>query len=237
MLKTARALHTRARADAYTATNQDRFNTDEFTLSKEAILARHVSKHTSSPNSLCMGPCVHTTREFLESIQPDIARLYGPDRQEAIQHLASKLDTMPRTDNNLDPRLCEGTQMACVVARFQGSNDYKNLRETPSRGDMAQQVLKEAKYTLDLAKMVAASHVRELEAGEHQFERLDIELGGGGVPTPSKDSIQDFFRVNQLGQAPDTGDIRVALDFVTGGVAPRARTAIRTDLWSRWLHV
>lgn len=237
MLRNANALHARAQLDVHTAVNQDRFSGSEDKLTQEAIMGRHVSKHTSTPNSLCMGPCVHTTREFMDSIRDDLQELHGKNRIHAIENMVRKMEYMPRTANESDPRLCEGTQVACVMADFEKSNDYKNLNKQPQRAKTAEQVLKEAQHTLDMAKMVATSHVRELEAGAIHTVRLDTELSGGGVPTPSRESIRDFFHTNQLGQIPDTADIRVAIDFVTKKVAPRSRVSVRNDIWARWLHV
>ena len=237
MLRMAQALHKRALQDMQTALKQDTHSQEEAQLANNAVLARHVSKTTSTPNSLCMGPCVHTTREFLESIRPHVEALHSEDRTDAIENIVRKMQHMPRTNNELDPRLCEATQAPCVMADFQKSNDYQNLNETPQKAKHAEQVLKEAQHTLQFAKDVATSHVRELEAAANQTHRLDTELSGGGVPTSSPESIRDFFHTNQLGQVPDTADIRVALDFVTNKVAPRGRASVRNDLWARWLRV
>jgi hypothetical protein len=107
---------------------------------------------------------------------------------------------------------------------------------TPNREKLAGQILSEAKYTRGLANMVSTSRVRELEADDSQFSRLDL-AGGAQVPVADTRSVKQFFRDHQLGTPPDTGDIRIALDHVVAGVAPRSRKHVGRDLWARWLRI
>lgn len=232
MLKNARALHQRAQNDHNMATKQDRFNQEERNLSNHATLARHIAKHTMLPNSICTGPCLHVNKKLHDAIQPDLNEIHGPNRKHAVNSLATKLENLSHsTSSPSDPRLCEGTQISCIVGRFQDSYDYTHTPST-TRGEMTKQVLQEAQYTLKMATEIANSQIRELEAGETQFE-----LGGGGVPNQSIESISDFFRVHQLGRPPNTENFRIALDSVLISVAPRAKTAVKNNLWGKFLSL
>lgn len=239
LLKTAQSLYKRAQRDAHQAVNQDRFDEEEHGLTKQAVWARHVGKHTTIPNTICAGPCVHLSHQDLNSLLPILEDLHSDKhRPRAVNQLASQLASMSPTSNPLNPRVCEKTGIPCVVFRVDRNRDSDAIESPPpKRSPMALQVLKEAKHTLDFAKLVASSQVRELDANERKFERMEFDLKGGGIPESNPDSIRNFFKLNQLGSVPDTGDIRVALDSVTGQIAPRAQNLVRTDLWSKWMNL
>jgi hypothetical protein len=239
MLKSAQSLYKKAQRDAHQAVNQDRFDEEEHGLTHQAVWARHVAKHTFVPNTLCSGPCVHLTHQDINSILPLLEDIGSEKhRPRAVNQLASRLASMTPTSNPLNPRMCEKTGVPCVVFRVDRNRDSDAIESPPpQRSPAALQVLKEAKHTLEFAKLVASSQVRELDAGERKFERMEIDLKGGGRREANPEAIRDFFKMNQLGDVPDTGDIRVALDSVTSQIAPRARDSVKIDLWSKWMHL
>ena len=225
MLRESGVLLRRAHINLNTAVGQDRHEMEETQMSDVAARCRHVARHTMQPNSMCTGPCVHIPRSSVKTIRKVVEGLYGPDRTSAVKQLAHELQVR---GNPTDPRLCS-TGIPCAAAMFTHSG------RTPSREKVAAQVLKEAKYTHDLANMVSRSRVRELEAEDSQFNRID--LSGGGVRVSDRDTVRTFFREHQLGPAPDTGDIRIALDTVVANIAPRARRKVGRDLWARWIGI
>jgi hypothetical protein len=234
-LREANMLWRRAHANLTTAINQDRHDAEEGEMSNMAAMSRHVARHTIEPNSLCTGPCITVPRQSIHPIQQAAQGLYGPNRTHAVKQLTSELAELTSSPTGL--RLCS-TGIPCVAARFDRSNDVVNLRETkkPNREKVATQIFKEAVHVRKLANMVATSRVRELEAGDSHFSR--IELSGGGTPRVSNhDSVKQFFRQHQLGEAPDTGDIRVALNHLTDTIAPHSRQRVKIDLWSRWIKI
>lgn len=231
-LREANLLLRQAHANLHVAIGQDLHATEEAGLANTAATGRHVARHTIQPNSMCTGPCVHIPRHSVQAIRRAAEGLHGPDRAAAINRLAAALQV---TGSQTDPRLCS-IGIPCAAARFQESNDVANLEQrVASREKIATQILKEAKYTRHLANMVAKSRVRELEAEDSTFQRID--LAGGGVRLSDRDSVKHFFREHQLGPPPDTGDIRVALNDVLSSIRPHARTRVKTDLWSRWLNL
>ena len=238
MLKTAQSLYGRARHDAYQASNQDRFEDEERNLEREAVWSRHVAKHTTTPNTICTGPCVHMTRADLHSIRNLTGQLQGDSRPTAVKQLASRLANITPSNNKLNPRMCEHTGIPCRAAHVERSRDSDNISAPKKRTHSSQQILREARHTLDFAKLVASSQVRELDATERNVERMDMDMSGGGQPRQSTpDTIRNFFKVNQLGGPPDTGDIRVALDSLTHRIAPRARDTVKIDMWARWMNM
>lgn len=233
-LREANMLFRRAHSNLIVATGQDRHDAEEAEMSDMAAMSRHVSRHTLQPNSMCAGPCVHIPRGSVRPIREAVDGLYGPDRPAAVKRLTAEL---ARRGRSTDPRLCS-TGIPCAAARFEKSNDVANLRDvaTPNREKLAAQIFKEATYTRKLANMVSTSRVRELEAGDAHFSRMDLS-GGGQERVSDRDSVHQFFREHQLGAAPDTGNIRVALDHVVDTIAPHARKNVKIDLWSRWMGI
>lgn len=233
-LREANMLFRQARANLNMAVCQDRHATEETQMADSAARSRHVARHTLQPNSMCAGPCVNIPRHSVKLIRVD--GLYGPGRPAAVARLTAALARIG-PGSATDPRLCS-TGIPCAAARFDNSNDVANLRDTPapSREKLAAQIFKEATYTRKLANMVSTSRVRELEAGDGQFSRMDLS-GGGRARESTHDSVKQFFREHQLGAAPDTGDIRVALAHVVDSIAPHSREHVKIDLWSRWMGV
>ena len=239
LVKEARALYLQAALDARTAENQDRLDLDNTRLSRIAAYSRHVAKHTMTPNTMCPGPCVHVPRATVPELLRELTDIHGPNRTDAVKKLSSTLSSITADTPPSAPRLCESTGIPCVAARFDQSNDVRNLVvDSNVRSKLAAQILKEATHTRDFAMQVGASRVRELEADSAYHDRLDLDLSGGGEPRVSThETVRAFFRQHQLGQAPDTGDIRVALNHVTNVLAPRVKTHVTTDLWSRWMKM
>jgi hypothetical protein len=233
-LREANALYRTAARNHQVASGQDRYDAEEHTMTDMAARSRHVARHTQQPNSMCVGPCVHIPRSAVKPIQQAAQGLYGSDRTGAVKRLTRQLAKLqPARDT--EPRLCS-TGVPCAAARFERSNDLANLRTPPNRQKLAAQVMKEATYTRKLANMMVTSRVRELEADDSQYLRLDLS-GGGGVPESNQDNIRAFFRQHQLGDPPDTGDVRVALNHVVARIAPHAQKHVRRDLWARWMNV
>ena len=86
LLKTAQSLYKKAKKDAHQAVNQDRFDEEEHGLAKQAVWARHVGKHTTAPNTLCAGPCVHSTHKDINSILPILEDLYPKHKRQAKEN-------------------------------------------------------------------------------------------------------------------------------------------------------
>lgn len=225
MLRQSTALLKRARRDAQDVANQERVRADEAEMVARAGVAKHIAKHTQEANTMCTGPCVHIPPRYIQDVTEAATQL-PHDRVKAIGALTSLLINMP-SGTELDPVLCQSTGLVCEVMDFD-----RPVTHTSRKMKRAERIVQEAEHTHSLAKLVANSQVRELEAG-CRTPMVSTDLR---VRESSREAVRDFFAEHSLGTPPDTDNIRVAINHVGSHMAPRVRDTVTTDLWSRWLN-
>ena len=238
MVRRANALNRRAHGELRVAQDQLRAIDEDVGLARRAAITRHVARRTAHKNTMCVGPCAHVPRATVKQIRAVVPDLHGPGRVDAVARLADTLTDMPDTASTLthdNPRLCVATGVPCAAAQFDSSSDYKYAEgskkvvdDAKRRVHMMDEMCREARHSLDLARSVGQSQVREMEVGH-------ISLNGGGTaPAETPANIARFFHAFSLGDVPRTWDIRVALNSVSSRFAPRARDAVLADLQTRW---
>jgi len=230
LLKQASVLHKAAQGRVTAAVRSGEDGAQE---SRRAITAHHVARHTMTPDTMCAQlQCVHVTHQDLPRIQQVVDQLHGSDRVHAIKQLVELvMHTQFSTDVH-NPRLCEHTGVACVVA-----TPPVFPESVAGRDELrAREVLAEATHTKTFARVVGLSVVRELEAETY---RRNTRLGNKKKKKETGErTVQAFFITHGLGTPPDTDNIRVAINHVVNAtVAPRARKAISIDLWSKWVGI
>ena len=226
LIKQASVLYAQAQERVAAAQSEDASKLE----SRRAVATHHVARHTRQADTMCAQvECVHLSESDVARFQQVVQRLHGPDRVASIKELVELLGSTHFTTDVHNPRLCERTGLACVVATPPA------LDEDIASGEeiRAREILGEAKHAKTFARVVGLSVVRELEAKAWRDRRV-----GGGVRRHQRPSVCNFFTKHGLGTPPDTDDIRVAINHVVDTtVAPRAREVVSIDLWSKWVGI
>src|SRR3989344_5158751 len=202
---------------------------DEVNTQLQHAITHHISK-TWNPDALCLGPCVHISPSLVEQIKN------VRDAQALAPLVPTLVDNAASIWAYKHPRLCQSTGIPCAVTHVPKIEVAQQLLDADHHYKLAQEVCKETEHTMELATLVLTSLLRGLEVKK---VRNGDKLRGGAkleYNTSTPDQVHTFFKTNFLGPPSDEENIRASLDNVVQTYAPRARTAIRHDLWRRWVQ-
>ena len=120
MVRRASALKRRAHMNLSIAADQHVANEEDVEMMREAAAQRHVSRHTTQRNTMCVGPCVRVPRHLVSALQTLARKLEAEEessaRVDAVARMTSELRKLPPSSLlSLDnPRLCVSTGLACA---------------------------------------------------------------------------------------------------------------------------
>jgi hypothetical protein len=239
MARRAASLKRRAHINLSIAGGQHTATQEDVAMMREAAAQRHVARHTTQMNMLCVGPCTRVPRNSVKRIQKLARELQGKTRIDVIIDLTSELRKLPPSSSlsSDNPRLCVATGLACAVANFEKSSDVRHanrmvdrIQESEKRLNLAREIMQESLYTYNLVQNAGMSQVRELEIGG---EGVNL-VGGGNPPSFTEENVAAFYKRYGLGKVPPGDDIRSCLEETSKKFAPRVRTRLVRDLMIRW---
>jgi hypothetical protein len=243
MVRRAKALKDHATKNLQIAQQQQHLLEEDVAMIKDAAFMRHVARHTQK-NTICVGPCVRIPIAKVQEIQNAAIKIHGKHRVDAVRELTNIFKGLQHTNQwpHDNPRMCASTGVPCVAAQIGQSDNVRRvvdmydeyIAKGQHRVKLAEEILKEAMYTADLASSTGMSQVSEMGVGQFYPHELN---GGDTSPESTRENIANFFYMYLPGErVPDTDNMRDALEIVSKRFAPRAREDILEDLWLRWNH-